>query len=168
MKQLPVKSYENIFEIREDGEIYSLRTQKYLKKFKTKTGYWVIGSRIGGRNGKCIYLRLHRLVAEAFIPNPDNKPFVNHIDGVKTNNSVENLEWCTSSENTRHAISIGKMVPPDMFEYRKLSNEDVSFIRNNYKHRCPLNSINMLSNKFGVSERVIHKIVHNQTYKEVQ
>lgn len=58
-------------------------------------------------DGKRSIKRVHRLVAEAFIPNPDNKPDVNHIDGNKLNNSVDNLEWVTKSENMQHAFRTG-------------------------------------------------------------
>lgn len=71
------------------------------KLFEDNKGYMRLQLYV---NGKRINKRVHRLVAEAFIPNPDNKPTVNHKDGNKKNNSVENLEWATYSENQYHSI----------------------------------------------------------------
>lgn len=68
-------------------------------------GYITLGYRL--ENGKCRSKKVHRLVAEYFIPNPENKPQVNHIDGNKQNNDITNLEWCTNSENQLHAYKLG-------------------------------------------------------------
>lgn len=80
----------------------TFRSKKILKPKIDKDGYHEYGLR---RNGKTIYKRGHRLVAEAFIPNPEKHPVVNHLDGVKANNIVYNLEWTTDAKNTIHAYA---------------------------------------------------------------
>lgn len=90
--------------ISKDGEVFSLLSMKIIKPFKMKIGYLAFDIRIDGSR-KVKYL--HRAVAEAFIDNHENKPHVNHKDGIKTNNSVENLEWVNQKENTIHAWKIG-------------------------------------------------------------
>lgn len=71
-----------------------------LKQYQTKNGYMQVSMKL---NGKYVKKLVHRLVAEAYLPNKENKPCVNHKDGNKNNNSVENLEWCTYSENELHS-----------------------------------------------------------------
>lgn len=87
-----------------NGNIYSKRKKKYLKQTINKYGYCKV--KLQKDNYSKIY-SVHRLVAEAFISNPENKSFVNHIDCNKQNNKVSNLEWVTAKENTQHAVKNG-------------------------------------------------------------
>lgn len=83
-----------------DGRVFSLKTMRFLKNITRPNGYVYV--KIGNKT----YMA-HRLVALTYIPNPENKPQVNHIDGVKTNNKLFNLEWNTQSENIKHSFDIG-------------------------------------------------------------
>lgn len=104
----------------------------------------------------------HRLVAEAFIPNPENKPFVNHIDGNKQNNRVENLEWCTQSENIKHAHQTN-LQPSGLSTYRgKFTFEQREEIKRIWD--SGMFSRRQLAEKFGVSHTCINDII-NDKYK---
>lgn len=103
----PVVGYKKYFWITESGALVSKRTKKILSQSHTKTGYLSHATRIGGKNGSLKTFRIHRLVATAFISNPENKPEVNHINSIRDDNRVNNLEWATPLENTRHSIEFG-------------------------------------------------------------
>jgi hypothetical protein len=106
-KKIIVDENETNYSISETGEVKNDVSGRLLNP-SIQQGYCHVGLTI---DGKIRRFRVHRLVAIAFIENPENKPYVNHIDGCRSNNSVENLEWCTPAENTQHAVKTGLMSP---------------------------------------------------------
>ncbi len=106
-KKIVYKGITTDYSISDKGEVRK-DTNNYMMKLQIQQGYCHVTLQI---NKKPKRFRVHRLVAEAFIPNPESKPYVNHIDGNRTNNEVSNLEWVTPQENTRHAIDTGLMSP---------------------------------------------------------
>lgn len=113
----PIEGYGNAYKIGDQGHVISVKRtfirkngrpmsikEQFMKQRQDMKGYWRVCL---SDNGKTKFVAVHRLVATAFIPNPDNKPQINHIDGNKGNNCVWNLEWCTNGENQKHAYRTG-------------------------------------------------------------
>lgn len=96
----PINDYEGLYEINEHGYIRNCKTERQLMGSINSYGYRVVTLVKGGKRKDC---KLHRLLAMTFIPNPNNYLCVNHIDGNKLNNSIDNLEWCTHGMNNKHA-----------------------------------------------------------------
>lgn len=138
---------DNLYFANEDGEImsssrprliishgkkrYYQRNGKILKKAINPYGYYCVT--IKYLNGTQKVMGVHQLIAKTFIPNPDNKPQVNHIDGNKLNNKINNLEWCTVKENIQHAYKIGlnKGGKPWLGKFGKEHNRSIPVIAYN-------------------------------------
>lgn len=99
----PIRNYEGLYEISNIGRVRNVKTGRILK-FKMNEGYYRVGL---FKNNKQIIHLVHRLVATAFIPNSEGKPLINHKNGRKLDNRVNNLEWCTYKENNNHAQQTG-------------------------------------------------------------
>lgn len=145
------------------GKVYSDKSGKLLKQQLTgpnRKKYFSVSIR---ESGKVKHLKVHRLVAEEFIPNPDNKPCVNHKDGNKLNNHVDNLEWATASENSFHAVDTG--LNPKRGKDNpnvKLSQEQVNEIRTVYFHSKISQSA--LARKYNVHQTTIHSLLKYETW----
>ena len=152
--------YEGYYEVSSDGKVFSLERwnglytvkAKELRPETTKHGYKRV---VLSKDGVVKKYPVHRLVAAAFIENPENKPMVNHIDGVKTNNNIENLEWCTASENTVHAIKIGlQKEPPHKLAFHIRLSVYLCYERQSVE----FGSVG-LSKKFSIGRQTVSNIV---------
>ena len=146
-----------------DGAITSKYNGKVMSTYKDKKGYHHITLHIGKVTKTRKTFLVHRLVAQKYIPNPLNLPQVNHKDGNKSNNSVDNLEWCTGQQNVDHSV-LNKLIPLAQRKVNsKCSEEDILEIRRlrNDEH---LNYYE-LGKQFKIAYQTAHKICTNQTYK---
>lgn len=151
----PIKGYEGLYEVSSFGRVrsldryvktgygsYRLHKGKVLSPGKDKDGYLSVHLFCNGKVHKRL---VHRLVAQAFIPNPDNLPMINHKDEDKTNNSVDNLEWCTAKYNTNYgtsrirakdtAIKNGHWSGLSRKEYWKKYNQENKDKKGEYQHQ---------------------------------
>lgn len=96
-----IKGYEGKYQITSWGRVFNVDKQKFIKLEMHDKGYLRVD--LYDKSGKRKHHKVHRLVAKAFIPNPEGKPQVNHLDGNNQNNSITNLEWVTNNENQEHA-----------------------------------------------------------------
>lgn len=163
-----VDGYEAEYEISTSGRVRSLKWGKsrILKNRATHSGYFSVNLR---KDSISKDTKVHRLVAQAFLENLENKPTVNHKDGDKRNNHVDNLEWATYKENTQHALRTGLLhhekTTGSLHGGAKLDEEKVlviRWIRANYNF-----TLKQIGKMFGVSYVTIHSVVSRANWKHV-
>ena len=161
---LPVKNHETGYLISNKGRLKSIEREvdygwkkavRPSKILKTRVGIHGYEYSTLSINKKRKTKKIHRMVAEAFIPNTKNKPQVNHKDGIKTNNNVENLEWVTARENIVHCFNklgrkgkrgssshLAKLTPNEVRKIRKIKKEtDLSNLEISKKFNCSYSQI---------------------------
>lgn len=151
------------YEVSIDGTVRNRTSGKILSQYLNDRGYYMVTLQENYKSRPC---RVHRLIALGYMPNPENKPHINHKDGVKTNNNLDNLEWCTNPENISHAFRTGLYNNTGSHNgMAKLTDEKVREIK------VLLNS-GMVQHKiadiYGVSRSCILSIKLNSRWKHVQ
>ena len=173
---VPIKGYEDLYEISSLARVKSLARfvkrpqggynipERIMKQRIMSTGYISVGLSIPGKQPSAKLL--HRLYAEAFIPNPKNLPCVNHKDGDKLNNDLSNLEWCSYAVNNAHAVShnLRTVAQGEDVNSSKLTNREAHEIRRMYTYENV--SILDLALEYGVSKETIRCVINGDTYKQ--
>lgn len=176
LKWVDIEGFNDYYSVSNRGKVVSLErlvkcSNGYMKKIDRKIlkdsidahGYYVVNLYKGGMVKKQF---VHKLVADAFIPNPLNKPCVNHIDGDKTNNSVDNLEHCTYTENNQHAYDIKLKVGAFTGKFGKdhhiskpvvQMDMDGAFI-------CRFESAREASSATGIGYKAISRVCNNERH----
>mgnify|MGYP004417315998 CR=1 FL=1 len=159
----PIVGFESNYLISNWGRIISLprngvsNQPKILFPYLSKFGYYRIKL---SKNNQYNWNLVHRLVAQAFLPNIHNKTQINHIDGNKQNNRFNNLEWCTAKENKMHSIDVLKRRP-----YTKLSEKEVLEIRSKYKSGKYFQTD--LASLYNIKQTHVSSIVNHHCWKHI-
>lgn len=168
-----IPGYEGLYQVSNKGRIKALsrlrkngrfRKEQVLKNTECK-GYEKIKLCDDMMNSKRYFV--HRLVATAFICNPDNLPCVNHKDENPSNNSVENLEWCTRQYNNTYGHRLDCLIGEANY-FHKLTNDQVLDIKKTYVRNSRTFGGNALAKKYGVSFTTINKIVREKKWKHLK
>lgn len=164
----PVKGYEGRYEVSNLGNVCSLNyNRKKIRKNLSLNRF------LCGYNSVSLYknristeMLAHRIVAQAFISNPENKTEVNHKNSIRNDNRLENLEWVTPKENTQHAMELGRLnLPGEQSPRSKLTNRGVKEIRSKYVHNEY--GYIRLGKEYGVSSTAIKNVVTRKTWKHI-
>jgi hypothetical protein len=154
---------ETKYFVTENGDVFRKWGEKY-KKLKQRINEYKSVNIYTGSVASKKNMKVHRMIAECYIPNPDNKPQVNHIDGDKLNNHYTNLEWVTREENLNHAKKNGLYPRGVEHQTSKFTKKDIEYIRNNHIPKHKKYGARALSREFNVAIRTIIKIINNISY----
>jgi hypothetical protein len=176
-REIKFRAYTEFYkyEVGDDGSVWSLDynhsgQRRIMKQYYDRDGYRYVFLVINGKRFKRL---VHRMVANVFIPNPENKPQVNHIDGVRDNNRVENLEWCTAKENSIHGWNNGRVASDvqknkarEMFTgsknpKSKLNEAQILSIR---RLRAKGISLKDIAERHGISKSQVSSIANNKSW----
>jgi hypothetical protein len=154
----------SIILVSSDGRLISLRTKKILKQ-NSVNGYASHVTRVGGRTGKNVVIKTHLAVAKAFLPNPANKPEINHRDGNKMRPALDNLEWSTRIENVQHAYKTGLAggVDGSPGAAATIPMETITKIRQEHAVG-PEWSLRSKAKELGISHATLLKILRGERY----
>lgn len=168
----PIDGYPQYY-VTTDGRVWSNLRKNGIERFIKQTEQDGYLSVVLYNDGKPKGFRVHRLVAQAFIPNPNCKPYINHIDGNRSNNVVTNLEWCTQKENVNHSICVlGKWSNSEKQRHtasmlgkslRKLTMEQANELRRLHKENKV--SLTKLSEMYQLNLTSVKRILNGKAYK---
>ncbi len=172
----PVQGYEGLYEISSHGRLKSLariinpgrkrsrfKPEKILKWCNSQ-GY--LATYLSVDNGKK-FVRAHVLMMQAFTPNPENKPEVNHKNGIRNDNRLDNLEWCTHSENIQHSYQVLKRVSQKGVNNGNCKLTEVDVL-NIFQKRREGGSFRGIAKVFNVSKTHIQHIIHGKLWKNLE
>lgn len=162
-----ISDEQNRFEISNYGRLKNSITQYIYKPSKCSSGYYSVRTTLGDSEHK-IHIIIHKAVAYTFLDNPNNLPEVNHKDGDKGNNRVDNLEWCTSHYNQQHKYDT-RLIDKDLISGEhnhsaKLKIKDIEYIREFYIKGSREFGARAMAKKFSVSHVTILSILNNKTW----